>query len=368
MLNFDFLEASGPCLVAVETALALIFVHRRLSRVPHALAWALSFAAAAVQIVLTVLGVRLLATTFGLAAVLLFVDGFRVRATGQWPSRARIAAGVGLIAILAAAVAVLGRLGEVAVLAVSATLLAGAARRIIPRERRASLSEVAVLVMLVLLGLWRAVEIVFAAAGNEGAYQSLINATWTPRVAASGLFVLLLIASDFSIELRRVLHTDPLTGVLTRSGFEQAAGEMLKRARQRVQPITLAIADIDRFKLINDRFGHAVGDEALTCVAGHLTSAAGRDDLVGRIGGEEFALMLWATDEMGAQARIDPVRSSLPGTCATVQPDIHVTISLGIAVRHGEEELRPLLDRADRALYRSKREGRDRTTLAGAPA
>ena len=189
-----------------------------------------------------------------------------------------------------------------------------------------------------------------------------------PLMATGSLFAMLLIASDFAGELRRTLYTDPLTGVLNRAGFEQAARETLERATAWTQQVSIAIADIDRFKAINDRHGHAIGDAALACVAGHLADVAGGDDLVGRIGGEEFAMLLWDVDAAAAKRRIDPIRASLPTRCSSVHAELAVTVSIGIAQRKGAEALVPMLDRADRALYRSKREGRDRTTLASAMA
>ena len=363
MLSSHFLDAGGPTLIAIEGAVALLFVHRKLSRVPHALAWALAFVAFAVQFLL----VGGAATMLGVVGALLFVEGFHIRATGKAPTARRLVIGGLILAVTAASLQV--GYAEILPRLIGGALLAYAIRQVVPRHRRPTSAELAVLAMLAAMaalqiGLGVMALLDVARAWREG----LADAAPLPMIAASCLFAMLLIASDFSGELLRVLYTDPLTGVLNRAGFEQAARETLDRAGAWSQPVSVAIADIDRFKAINDRHGHAIGDCALSCVAGHLTTVAGEDDLVGRIGGEEFAMLLWNADAMTAHRRIDDARASLPSTCTKVHAELQVTISVGIAQRAGAEALPLLLDRADRALYRSKREGRDRTTLANVSA
>jgi diguanylate cyclase (GGDEF)-like protein len=153
-----------------------------------------------------------------------------------------------------------------------------------------------------------------------------------------------------------------LTGVLNRQGFDYAAAALIDRVRPRT--LSIAIADIDRFKAVNDRYGHAAGDATLTAFAAHLARVLERGESVARIGGEEFALLLPGVDAAQALARIEPVRRDLAMLKVESQPGIAVTASFGIAEREPGEALEALLERADQALYQSKREGRDRTTVA----
>ena len=363
MLSSEVLIASGPTLIAIEGAVALILVHRRLSGTPYALAWAAAFIAFALHFILG----GMLAALAGMIGLLLFVEGFRVRAIDAWPSRGRLLV-AGAIAIGALAVMQASRAESIWPAVICGSLLY-AMSHLVPRGARASPVEIAVAVVL---GIVAAIELVLAIAGlanlapGERAWLSEVSPALV--LAAGSLFAMLLIASDFAGELRWTLHTDPLTGVLNRAGFEQAARETLARAEASTQPVSIAIADIDHFKAINDRHGHAIGDAALACVAEHLAGVAGDDDLVGRIGGEEFAMLLWNADEAAAHSRIEPIRASLPARSSQVHKALKVTVSIGIAQRAGTEAMVPMLDRADRALYQSKREGRDRTTLASAMA
>ncbi|MGO9742579.1 MAG: GGDEF domain-containing protein [Roseiarcus sp.] len=170
-------------------------------------------------------------------------------------------------------------------------------------------------------------------------------------------------ASD---DLARAALEDPLTGLLNRRGFEEAATAMLARRSS----VAAIMCDIDRFKSINDAYGHDFGDVALSHVAQILVSASrGRRAAIGRRGGEEFAILIHDCGVDEAVALAEAMREA----CETV-PVRHqgreapITISLGVAVGAGDSrDVRSLLARADLALYRAKREGRNRTRIDGLP-
>ncbi|MBK7702015.1 MAG: GGDEF domain-containing protein [bacterium] len=167
--------------------------------------------------------------------------------------------------------------------------------------------------------------------------------------------------------MNRLVHTDPLTGVRNRAFFDTQFGFELDRARRRGSTLALLLADIDHFKAINDQYGHPAGDRVLKAVARELLAGLRRIDLVCRVGGEEFALVLpdtlpAAVVEIVArlQVRIANLRLADP---AAAEP-IRLTVSCGGAVFPGAgETLDDLYRRADEMLYLSKQRGRNRCHL-----
>lgn len=161
-------------------------------------------------------------------------------------------------------------------------------------------------------------------------------------------------------ELERAATTDSLTGLLNRRAFQRAAADMMALAR-RGTPATLAILDLDHFKRINDEHGHASGDAALLMLADLLRDSLRPYDAIGRIGGEEFAILLHGLTLAGAR----PVCERLCRTLAGQNFDVpggtrSVTMSIGLAELCPGVTLDMVFDGADQALYRAKRGGRNR--------
>ncbi len=164
--------------------------------------------------------------------------------------------------------------------------------------------------------------------------------------------------------------TDPLTGLYNRRYAHSYIARMLKRARQKGQPFTLMLLDLDRFKRVNDRHGHLAGDEVLVEVARRLRKNLREIDLLARFGGEEFLVVLPETGraEAGhAAERLRRVIGERPIHAASRQTDIPVTLSIGVVVSDengaAATQIDKLIDRADRALYASKSEGRNQITF-----
>jgi diguanylate cyclase (GGDEF)-like protein len=140
----------------------------------------------------------------------------------------------------------------------------------------------------------------------------------------------------------------------------------LKRAERFESSLGLVLADLDDFKLVNDRFGHHTGDEALRALSGVFRAGLRDVDLAARLGGEEFAVLLPETDELGAAGVADRLRAELaevevqgPGGAA-----LSVTASFGVAVYPEARTSDELLTLADAALYRAKAEGKNRVAVA----
>ena len=160
--------------------------------------------------------------------------------------------------------------------------------------------------------------------------------------------------------------TDALTSLYNRRHFKSLAHAEWARFQRYGRPLSLLMLDIDKFKSINDAFGHDVGDLALKAVANVCKSNKRQTDILGRIGGEEFAMLLPETDETAAENAAERLRKSIQD-CTRVLPDkdIQVTVSIGIAsATLGMAAFAAMLKRADEALYEAKRSGRNRVVCA----
>ena len=171
-------------------------------------------------------------------------------------------------------------------------------------------------------------------------------------------------------ELRRALTTDHLTGALNRRSFFERGAELVKRARCDGRSLAVLMVDIDHFKAVNDHHGHAAGDVALQTVAGTLRGALPDDALLGRLGGEEFGVLLPRADAEAALRVAETLRLQVAGTPAVHDDGIlKLTASFGLAALGADApNLERLLAQADTALYRAKRDGRNRVRIAGGDA
>jgi diguanylate cyclase (GGDEF)-like protein len=161
---------------------------------------------------------------------------------------------------------------------------------------------------------------------------------------------------------------DPLTGLHNRRHLDRALDADLAR-RPRTGQLALLVVDIDHFKRVNDRFGHAAGDRVLTTVAGTLSAAVRDGDTAARLGGEEFVVVLPGAGREQALARAEQVRREVAAARHLLDGEtVGVTVSIGVAVCPAVGASRDeLLGAADRALYSAKAAGRDRV-LAADPA
>jgi diguanylate cyclase (GGDEF)-like protein len=158
--------------------------------------------------------------------------------------------------------------------------------------------------------------------------------------------------------LRNLADTDPLTGVLNHGAFGAALECALDRYHATGCGATLLLLDIDHFKSVNDRFGHQEGDRMLQLVSGLLAQHRRRDDALGRVGGEEFALLLVDADADVAHRVAERIRAALRD--ATAHAPVPLTLSVGIAaLSRNVASSHALLHAADRALYAAKDGGRD---------
>lgn len=169
-------------------------------------------------------------------------------------------------------------------------------------------------------------------------------------------------------EMRKLANTDALTGIANRRHIMELGNREFSRAGRYGSALSVLMLDIDRFKSVNDRWGHQTGDRVIQQLAKLMLLFVREQDMCGRLGGEEFALILPETDAAGAKPIAERLREKIEA-CTSVQADgavvVRFTVSIGIAsLTPGDASFEALLQRADGALYRAKESGRNRSVLA----
>jgi diguanylate cyclase (GGDEF)-like protein len=187
-----------------------------------------------------------------------------------------------------------------------------------------------------------------------------------PLFASIGF--LLLYNEILQQELHTLARIDPLTGVNNRLALTEATGRLLAHAARRRRPVGVLMLDADHFKGVNDRFGHGGGDKVLLALVSNIGATLADDDLIGRVGGEEFVVLSPGTCLHGALALAERIRLRVEATPLLVDGHVlQLTVSVGVTVAApGEQDVAAVWQRADAALYAAKHAGRNRVMSAGA--
>jgi diguanylate cyclase (GGDEF)-like protein len=209
-----------------------------------------------------------------------------------------------------------------------------------------------------------------------GAQQQgmLAGAPWLPDAAIGmGAFEAIVLSiglSDRALTIRhdrdrarQLADSDPLTGLLNRRAWTEAALEVLDQGLAR--PVAVLFFDLDHFKALNDRHGHAAGDQALVAVAAALRQELRPSDLLGRYGGEEFVALLQGVDRENAMQIATRLCRRVHRLDVHVSPADMLTVSIGVAMRTPADNVQSLVERADAAMYQAKLAGRNRAVCAG---
>jgi diguanylate cyclase (GGDEF)-like protein len=168
-------------------------------------------------------------------------------------------------------------------------------------------------------------------------------------------------------ELERMAMTDTLTGLTNRRAAEARFSEEFARARRAGEGFSVAVLDLDRFKLINDHYGHDAGDQVLVHVAGIMRANLREGDWVARWGGEEFIIYLHQAEGHAAHAIMERLRLAIKGNPVTTEHGpLDITTSIGVGTFHGEGDLASVMSEADGALFEAKRAGRDHVVVSEA--
>ncbi|NNE60860.1 MAG: GGDEF domain-containing protein, partial [Woeseia sp.] len=202
------------------------------------------------------------------------------------------------------------------------------------------------------------------AAGNAalfGLYTHL-NFLFLPAgYTAMAMFVVFMLASDLSEEMKELAVRDTQTGMLNRRGFAEQADKAFSMARRSAKNLAVIATDVDYFKRINDQYGHAVGDQALVHFAELLGRERRAEDIIARMGGEEFVVVLPNADSRQAGIVAERIRAEIERSPLPLESgEIKMTASFGVAALSGKDnDLEALLVRADQAMYRAKEAGRN---------
>lgn len=173
--------------------------------------------------------------------------------------------------------------------------------------------------------------------------------------------------TELIAQLEVAARTDPLTGLLNRRALYERAKQEGDRAKRKKSPLSLIAMDVDHFKMINDQYGHEVGDQALIMLARWCGEALRSTDLLARTGGEEFILLLPDTDLTHAMLIAERMRLAIQNNRVLVESSntrFGYTVSQGVAMVGEQESVQDAMIRADRALYQAKAEGRNRVCQA----
>ncbi len=382
MIGAEFIQIA---LVATSATIALVLIiaWREFGRPRHVFTWALAFALLALAWSIGLLPVAVpyqhriaIFLEYALAGAASVLDalGFRQRAGtphARRPLRSilllYLAAVLGLTLADAARTAQMVPINvlNVVMFYLSARTLRGRRKgeRVAERVAESGLLLLAVASAAVAIGLIAALAGVIRL--DIGQLQIAIMLLLPGIVAGTGLFTIILLAADLADQARRLAASDMMTGLLNRRGFEDAGKALIDSAQRNHRALTLALMDVDCFKQVNDRFGHPTGDRVLCAIADRLAASLGRRDILARIGGEEFAVVLVDADVVTATMTVEAMRRDLAALDLRLTPPHQVTGSFGVAALHADDDdLAHLLRRADAALYRSKENGRDRVTVA----
>ncbi|MDM4767320.1 GGDEF domain-containing protein [Pelomonas sp. SE-A7] len=226
---------------------------------------------------------------------------------------------------------------------------------------------------LSMLAHWLRGWMVMPGPATPAAQTEQANALWLLAFIAllltQGFALLLLVNQRLTHKILALVEIDPLTGLLNRRGLDDRMLRLHQRAATSQRPLQLAAAmlDLDHFKLINDRHGHAVGDQVLVELGHRLQQQVRASDLAVRLGGEEFVVLWFDVGADSATSMAERLRQSVEQVAfATDAGPLHVGVSIGVASQGAAgEPLEALLKRADAALYEAKRMGRHRVVNAG---
>lgn len=235
-------------------------------------------------------------------------------------------------------------------------------------RRIAVVAGIMAIVQYGLLILWISSNYTLDMVGGASPYGRF---TWADQISR---LILLAVATILNVHIvsaiqkaRLLSNADPLTGVFNRRFFDDYFVGELERARRYRQPVAVAMVDVDHFKQFNDRYGHAVGDDALRRVARALQRHVRRSDLVARYGGEEFVVLLRDVTAVEATVLFEAIRVALHAEPLPVGSGLleHITVSIGVAVLPEDgQSVDSLTETADQRLFQAKAAGRNRVVGA----
>lgn len=364
--------------VSIVMALAMAVAWLHFGRQKHVLTWTASYGVAVLQWAANAGGFFLKSGLFyslaGLGLVTsasLLAIGIRQRSGRRVPIRLfGIPAGAAAIAT-AVAVSPIGNqaMQGMIIPAFVGVLVAISAVSLWPRERPFTPPELFFFSILVIFAIAQmclagAALLITGPEQGKELYRAILAIGMPTIYAGVGVAAVLVVAGDLAQQLRRQIRHDPLTDILNRRGLEESAVQAIAQARRHRRPLALVVCDLDGFKVLNDSHGHIAGDQALCGFAQLLTGAIRRSDVVGRLGGDEFGLLLTDTNAIAAAEVMERVRTEFGHFNLPRFPQANLRASFGVAeLIESDTGLEDLFERADAALYAAKKDGKDRITI-----
>lgn len=371
-------------MMLASATLSIIFfiAWKTLGEQPYALSWSVGFLGATCQWFFTLQSnwfpsyetYWLTVNAFALVLITLGIRGHCQRTDCQnlpsnlWPYAAVVYAGIIWTTVVDAHIGF-----SVALIPATACVTLFLSALMIIRHREVSRpAEWAAATSMVIFAISQGIAAGMAAmqgAAGDSTYQSLYvdyNFLTLPAgYMGMGMFIIFMLASDISIDMKQLAIHDQLTGILNRRGLGERGALAYAAFRRTGRPVSVIMTDIDRFKFINDEYGHAVGDAALVHFAELLIENRRVDDILARVGGEEFAIVLQGADLQSALNIAVNLCAKIEAHAMQIEDNtLKMTASFGVAtVSNKDTCLSDTIIRADRALYRSKRAGRNQVDL-----
>ena len=353
-----------------------------LGRKPHALSWSLGFLVATIHWGVNIAqpafpgfeSYWLTANSLAMIVIMLGLIGHYQRTQPRWmPGNLWPFAIVvfGAIAFVSLGLRHTGASIALMPFAAAVSLFLSAAMILVHRKHT-RIAEWVAAIVIIIFGITQlttgGVGMMQGAAGDP-VYRDLFM-SWNYLTLPAGyigmaIAIILMVASDLSEDMKELAVRDNLTGLLNRRGFNELSARAYATALRTKRSVTVIASDIDHFKTINDDYGHTVGDLALVHLATLLAARRRKDDIVARMGGEEFLIILPGMSLEQGLAVADEMCERMATTPMRIAGgDVTMTASFGVAALSERDTcLSDVIIRADEALYRSKRAGRNRVDL-----
>ena len=379
--NQDFIYIS---LFFISVMLSIVFflAWKTIERKRHTLMWALLFALAAMNGVLNALrgyfpspeSYWVVVNTGSLFASWLAWAGFRIRAQRS-PYFLPVIAFIIVTEILLVWFTVIQHHMGIRMMLipwVGGIMMFACAWEISHCGRQLRAAEIAAITLFIIYGMTQlsAGTVALMQGAEQDQYflsiYSTINFLLMPAsFTGLGIFTILILVDDLGSRMKLLAITDQLTGLFNRRGFDDAGKRLRRKAALNQLPVSILITDIDHFKKVNDTYGHLKGDEVLVAFARLLLHSVRRHDVIGRIGGEEFALILFDADAERAARVADSVRQTIEDHVLTADGmTFSITASFGVSqIEHNQQTIDQVITQADQALYQAKRQGRNQVRV-----
>ncbi len=371
-------------LAGISATLTVVFfmAYFTLGRKQHALSWGFACLAATFQWLGNIFSAQfpnpashwLVVNALALVLITLTLKGHCQRTSCKilpgriWPAAATVFAAIAWTTLFQPHVGIrmaLVPLFAALTLLLTATIIIRHRQHTRPAEWGAASFMVAFAIVQSIAGVMALLQGANGNAAYYALYQQFNFLTLPAGYAGAAMFVVFMMTSDLSEDMKAIAVRDQLTGLLNRRGFNEALSKTYALARRRELPVAVILTDIDKFKLINDEFGHEAGDLALKHFTRLLQVSRRQEDILARIGGEEFALILPGSSLENAIRIADVLRERVEiAPLSYKNKSLEMTASFGVATLSGSDDsMNEVIVRADTALYRSKRDGRNRVEL-----